>query len=637
MVFYDHLKITGMHYLWFYFAKKNRLSLNERKMKLNKRRLELLWSFVKGEKALMAGSVISVILASAFRFVSPFIIAITLDSVLGNEPLNLPSFIVDFIEELGGTSMLAQNIWICGLLIVVAMALRGIFLFTRGRWIAIASEKVAMNIRNRLYDHLQKLPYEYHVKVETGDIIQRCTSDVEMIRRFLSTQFVETVRMLSMIIIALVVLLNMHVGLTFISLSLVPVIFIISMWFFKKVQMMFSEVEEAEGHLSTILQENLTGIRVVRAFGRQKHESLKYEEANDDFRDKSMNLVKYFSRFYSMTDLLVMGQTLIALIGGIYLAVQGTITLGQFLIFTSYVQMMMWPIRHFGRVLADMGKMLIAVGRIDEILIEKEETSGENPIKPDLNGNIKFDNVTFGYDDEIKPVLKNLTFDIKAGETVALLGATGSGKSSLVQLLQRLYDHQEGTISIGGIDIKKIDKHHLRSRIGIVLQEPYLYSKTIKENIGITLNEEDDNIIFSSAQIASVHDVINEFENGYETIVGERGVTLSGGQKQRIAIARTILRDSDILIFDDSLSAVDTHTDAKIRKALIERREGVTTFIISHRISTLMQADKILVLEDGHIIQQGNHDELINQEGLYKRIWNIQTLIEDEEDKGGIS
>jgi ATP-binding cassette subfamily B protein len=295
--------------------------------------------------------------------------------------------------------------------------------------------------------------------------------------------------------------------------------------------------------------------------------------------------------------------------------------------------MMLWPVRHFGRVLADMGRMLIAVGRIKEVLSENEETSGENPISPELDGDIKFDDVSFYYEDEKHPVLKNLSFEVKAGETVAILGSTGSGKSSLVQLLQRLYDYQEGRITIGGNDLKHVDKSHLRRRIGIVLQEPFLYSRTIKENIGITMKEENDDDIVQSARIASVHDVINDFENGYETIVGERGVTLSGGQKQRVAIARTILRDSDVLIFDDSLSAVDTHTDAKIRKALKERRKGVTTFIISHRISTLMEADRILVLEDGHIAQQGSHDELLAQEGLYKRIWDIQTAMEYEEEE----
>ena len=600
---------------------------------MKKGRIKLLLTFIKGTWGKIIGSVISVILAVAFRFVSPIIIAVTLDSVLGSEPLNLPQFLVDAINNMGGTEMLSQNIWICALVLIAAQAIRSVFLFTRGKWIAIASESMAMNIRNRLYDHLQKLPYEYHVKAETGDIIQRCTSDVETTRRFISSQLIETVRMIAMLIIAFVILLKMHVGLTLISLALVPIILGISTWFFRKVQELFTKVEEAEGHLSTILQENLTGVRVVRAFGRQKYEQKKYSVANDDFRDKGLHMMKYFATFYGMTDLLVMGQTLIALLGGIYFAANGTITLGEFIVFNSYVQMMLWPVRHFGRVLADMGRMLIAVGRIKEVLSEKEETSGEDPIKPELDGDIKFDDVSFYYEDEKHPVLKNLSFEVKAGETVAILGSTGSGKSSLVQLLQRLYDHQEGRITIGGNDIKHVDKSHLRRRIGIVLQEPFLYSKTIKENIGITMQEENDDEIFQSARIASVHDVINEFENGYETIVGERGVTLSGGQKQRVAIARTILRDSDVLIFDDSLSAVDTHTDAKIRKALKERRKGVTTFIISHRISTLMEADRILVLEDGHIAQQGSHDELVARDGLYKRIWDIQTAMEYEEEE----
>ncbi len=602
---------------------------------MNKGRLKLLLSFLKGNWGKITGSVVSVIMAVAFRFVSPVIIALTLDSVLGSQPLNLPAFLEDIINRAGGTPMLARNIWICAMALIIAMALRSVFLFTRGKWIAVASENMAMNIRNRLYDHLQKLPYEYHVKAETGDIIQRCTSDVETTRRFIATQLIETIRMLAMLAIALVILLKIHAGLTLISLSLVPIILVASICFFRKVQELFTKVEEAEGSLSTILQENLTGIRVVRAFGRQKHEREKYSVANDDFRDKGMHLMKYFASFYGLTDLLVMSQTLIAVLGGIYFAVNGEITLGQFIIFNAYVQMMMWPVRHFGRVLADMGKMLIAVGRIKEILTVKEETSGENPIKPKLDGDIKFENVYFSYSDKEHHVLENLDFEVKAGETVAILGSTGSGKSTLVQLLQRLYDHQSGRIEIGGHDIKDIDKTHLRRRIGIVLQEPFLYSKTIKENIGITLKEENDDKIFQSAQIASVHDVINEFEQGYDTIVGERGVTLSGGQKQRVAIARTILRDCDILIFDDSLSAVDTHTDAKIRKALKERRQGVTTFIISHRISTLMEADKILVLEDGRIAQQGNHDELLSQDGLYKRIWDIQAAMEYEETGGG--
>ncbi len=600
---------------------------------MNRRRINVLWKFTEKSRWLFLGAIISVILASFFNFIMPLVLANTVDSILDTKPFDVPVFIQSIIGSLGGREFFLKNLWIPGLLIVLVTATRAFFMFTKGRWIAIASENIAKKMRNKLYDHLQRLPYNYHVKAETGDLIQRCTTDVETVRRFLSVQLVEFVRIIAMIAIALSILLPLNARLTVLSLMITPFIVVFSYIFFKKIQQQFTKVEQADGKLSTILQESMTGVRVVRAFGRQAYEKNKFEAANKDYRDKNRVLMRYFAGFWGGSDFFVMLQMTIALTAGIVTAVRGDITLGQFIIFITYVQMMLWPIRQFGRVLADMGKTLIAIGRIDEILIEPEETSGDKALKPTLDQDITFKDVTFWYDED-RPVLKDMSFNVKAGETVAILGATGSGKSSLVLLLQRLYDYQEGSVTIGDTELKNIDKHHLRSRVGIVLQEPFLYSKTVKENIGITLTDEDDDRVFDSARTAHVHDVIEDFENGYDTVVGERGVTLSGGQKQRVAIARTILRDSDILIFDDSLSAVDTETDAKIRSTLKERREGVTTFIISHRISTLKEADRILVMEDGHLAQQGTHQELLQTEGLYKRIWSIQTELQNETTKG---
>jgi len=601
---------------------------------MKKRTMKSLWMFTKKSRLYFAGALLSVVAACAFDFLGPMVLSNTVDSILFTKPFDLPAILQTKINAWGGRDFLVKNLWIPGLVLVAIYFFRDIFNFLRGRWIAVASEGVARRIRDKVYNHLQRLPFDYHVKAETGDLIQRSTTDVDTVRRFLAAQLVETVRVITMVVIALVILLGINPGLTALSLMLTPVMVVVSYIFFKKIQAQFTIVEEADGRMSTVLQENLAGVRVVRAFGREAFERQKFAKANDNMRDLNIKLTKYFAGFWGGSDLLVMIQNLIALTAGVLYAVKGSITVGESILFISYVRMMLWPIRQFGRVLADMGRMIIAMERIDHILDAPEETSGENPVTPAIDCDIEFDNVEFCYDDG-KPILKGMSFTVKAGETVAILGSTGSGKSSLMHLLQRLYEYQKGSIRIGGVELNTIDKHHLRSHVGIVLQEPFLYSKTIKENIAITSPGNSEEQVFEAARMASLHDVINEFEKGYETVVGERGVTLSGGQKQRVAIARTVLKDYDILIFDDSLSAVDTQTDAKIRAELKKRRRGVTTFIISHRLSTLMEADRILVMEDGHIVQQGNHSELLESEGLYRRIWEIQTSLKEEEMEEG--
>ncbi len=509
------------------------------------------------------------------------------------ETLQYPSIILRFVEICGGQDALRNRLWYLAIVYLSIMAVRSFAQYTKGRFVAVGSENTSRKMKNALYDHLQRLPYDYHVNAETGDLIQRCTTDVETVRKFLAIQMTEFIRVSSMIIIALTIMIPLNWILTIASLALMPFIVLFSSIFFKRVQKQFTLVEESDGKLSTVLQEGLTGVRVVRAFGRQEFEREKFMDISEDWRDKTLKLISYFGYFYGGSDALVSAQTIISIVLGIIFTINGSITPGQYIVFISYVMMMIWPIRQFGRILSDMGKALIAAGRLDEVLSQKREDNGVNPLVVPLDKDIEYKNVKFGYDDN--EVLKDVSFSVKSGETIAILGATGTGKSTIVQLLQRLYDIEDGAITIGGVDIREIDKNHLRKRIGIVLQEPFLYSRTLKENIGITQDTKDDEAVFKAARTASVHDVIERFEHGYETMVGERGVTLSGGQKQRVAIARTVLRDSDILIFDDSLSAVDTETDRKIRRELKERQKGVTTFIISHRITTLKEADKILV------------------------------------------
>jgi ATP-binding cassette subfamily B protein len=591
--------------------------------------LKLLWSFMKGNRLMYFGAIISIGLATLFSFFSPLVIRLTVDSIIGGKEINAPSIVLRMIEAVGGTTMLAQNLWICGLLLILLSALNGIFTFLKGKWTAMAAETTARNIRNKLYNHLQHVHYDYHVKAETGDVLQRCTSDVDTIRAFLAVQFVEIGRALFMLTLSLTIMMSLDVRMTLISMIVVPFIFTFAIVFFMRVKKTFKASDEAEGRLSNVLQENLTGVRVVRAFARQDYEIDKFDEKNTDYRDLTYDLLKLLAGYWSSSDLLCMLQIGAVLTFGSYWASIGRISLGTLIVFITYESMLLWPVRQMGRILTDLGKSLVSLKRIEEIFENPIEEPAEGEMKPEIKGEIEFKNVTFGYDVE-KPILKNVSFKVKAGQTVAILGPTGSGKTSLVHLLPRLYDFNEGSITIDGIDIRKIEKKWLRKNIGIVLQEPFLYSKSIIENIGLAKDNALEEEVYHAAQTASVHSVIQEFEQGYETMVGERGVTLSGGQKQRVAIARTLILNSPVLIFDDSLSAVDTETDTAIRKALSQRDKSTTTFIISHRITTLSEADFIVVLDEGQVVQIGTHQELISQEGLYNRIWSIQNALEEE-------
>ena len=607
------------------------------------RKLKRLNEFMKGNRLRYIGAIATVGVTSVVGFITPSMLGGITDAIRDtlvdeSNPLNFPGFMNRFFEARGGLSYVISHLWLVGLVIIALYLLNGVFQYLRARWTATASESIAKNMRDRLYAHLQTLPYDYHVKAKTGDLIQRCTSDVETIRRFLQTQVVEVFRAVLMLVVALVLMLGMNVKMTLVSMVLVPPLFVFAMLFFKWVRKSFALADEAEGKMSAILQENLTGVRVVRAFGRQQFEIDKFDEANDDLWKKNRRLCDLLAIYWPGSDLLSMAQTGVTLVYGVFLAATAStsgLSVGDMTKFVSYIGMLLWPIRQMGRILSDMGKSMVSFDRLDEILSAKPEADAPDATDAPLDGDIEFDHVGFEYE-AMNPVLVDVSFHVKAGETVAILGATGSGKSTLMHLLQRLYDIDEGrgAIRIGGTDIRKIRKSHLRSRIGLILQEPFLYSRTVKDNIGIAVREPSDEQIFEAARTASAHEFITGFENGYDTIVGERGVTLSGGQKQRVAIARTLIRENDILIFDDSLSAVDTETDKAIREALRETRaegeKGATTFIISHRLTTLSEADRIVVLQNGRVAQMGTHDELIHEDGLYRRIYLIQSALEEE-------
>ena len=593
--------------------------------------------FMRGSARKYAGGVLAVCATVAVSFLTPLLIGGTVDAVTAaargdaGAPVNLPGALAAWFDARGGAGYLASNVWMMALLLVALNLLGGAFQYLRGRWSAEASEDVAERMRARLYAHLQEMDYGYHARAETGDLIQRCTLDVETVRRFLANQLIEAFRTVVMAALALWLMSRIHGRLTLISLALVPPQFLLAFWFFRWVRALFSEADEADGKLSAMLQESLTGVRVVRAFGRQRHESDRFAARADDVHDKSVRLSGVFALYWSGSNLITTVQTGLTLLFGVRFALRGEITTGDVMVFVSYVTMLIWPIRELGQILSDLGKSAVSLRRLYEILDAPAERDTPGASDAPLWADIEFDRVGFSYGG--RPVLRDVSFTVRAGQTVAILGATGSGKTAMMNLLQRLYEPTSGCIRIGGRDIATISKACLRERVGYVLQEPFLYSRTIRDNIAIARPDASQAQIDAVARDTASDGFIAEFERGYDTLVGERGVTLSGGHKQRLAIARTLLRDGDILILDDSLSAVDTETDKFIREALRARRAGgraPTTFLISHRIPTLADADWILVLEDGRVAQQGTHAQLIAEEGLYRRVYRIQTALEDE-------
>ena len=575
-------------------------------------------------------ALIATIMMVIIGFLTPLLLSEIVDSILGSEPFTMPDFLMNPINDLGGRDFLRQNLWIPALALILMNVVNGVFTFIKGRSSAIASENIARKLRNDLYRHLQHLPFAYHVKAQAGELIQRCTSDVDTIRRFLAVQVMEVVNTVLMVVIAMSILLPRSVPITLYSLILVPPLFCFATWFFKMVHKSFEVADEADGVLNAVLQENLSGVRVVRAFGQQEREVEKFDRVNNDLRKKNLRLNELLAIYWGGGDAISMTQTLLTLVVCIIYACNGWITVGTLIVFTSTLGMLLFPNRQLGRTLSDAGKAMVSMKRVQAILHEEAEPDEPNALKPDLHGDIVFDHVSFAYPDDNVPVLRDVSFTIPAGKTAAVLGGTGSGKSTMMYLLQRLYTPTSGKITIGGVDIQQIDRKYLRAHVGLILQEPFLYSKSIRENVGITAPEQEAERIEHAADIASASGFIAKADKGWETVVGERGVTLSGGQKQRIAIARTLLKDNNILIFDDSLSAVDTETDAQIRAALRHEQKDVTTLIISHRVTTLSQADLILVLENGQITQQGTHAELCSQPGLYQRINSIQNALEEE-------
>jgi ATP-binding cassette, subfamily B, bacterial len=595
--------------------------------------LQAVWTLLRGHRLRYGAALVCLALATLLNYGVPLVGSATIDYAIAGKAAGpgTPALVARLLDLLGGAGNLRAHLWLAPVAMVLLSALSGAFGYLKGWQVALASNGASRKLKDRLYDHLNHLPASTHDRADSGDLVQRCTSDVETFRLFLASQAVEIANALVLAATALPLLLALDVRMTLVSFSLVVPITAYGYAYFRRVKRVFREVEQAESALTAVVQENLTGIRVVRAFARQDFEEAKFAEPNRNYRDRNLRLMRLMSWYWSISDFFVLGQIGLTLLVGAHEVATGKLTVGMLFAFISYLGIMLWPVRQMGRILTDLGKTFVAVARIQEVLAEPPE---EEPVpaawllgRP-LTGRIAVRGLHFRHAAAGHGALNGVTFDVRPGECLAILGPSGSGKSTLVHLLLRLYDFAEGAIEFDGRPIAALPRAWIRSQIGVVMQEPFLFSKTLRENLRLGRGDAPDHEVEEAARVASIHDTILSFSQGYGTLVGERGITLSGGQRQRVAIARAVLKRPPVLILDDALSAIDGETEALVLGALQERRGRATTLMIAHRLTTVAHADRVIVLERGRIIQAGAPAELSARDGLYRRLWRIQTSLE---------
>ena len=597
------------------------------KKKKSSRTVHTLRELLRGSVRYFVICILAGALLTACDMVIPQVIRITVDSVIGSEPLNLSARIAGWINALGGVGWLRGHMWAIAAFMAGMGLLTALLRYGANLYNAKAGETLVKTARDRLYQHIQRLPWQWHAENPTGDIIQRCTSDVERIKSFFQEQFVSVFRIVVMIVLDLACMTALNWKLAIVAWVIAPIIVLYSVLFHNKIREKFTQCDENEGILSTIAQENLTGVRVVRAFGRESFERDRFNAQNEKYTGLWVGLMKLMANFWAVGDFTSCLQVLLVVVLGTRLCVLGDMTPGEFISFSVYNTMLIWPVRRLGRVISEMSKAGVSVQRIGEILDAEPEKDVPDAVRAPLNTDISFEHVSFSYGHG-NEVLRDVSFTIPAGKSFGVLGGTGSGKSSLLMLLCRMYAPTSGWITAGGVDLAKMPARWVRQNVGMVLQEPFLFSRTIEENIGLTGASAEE--IRQAAVTACIHEDIERFSQGYGTLVGERGVTLSGGQKQRVAIARTLTKKTPVIVFDDSLSAVDTETDEKIRTALNENLRGTTTVIISHRITTLLDCDRVLVLDKGRVSQIGTPEELLARPGIFRKIYDMQMSVGEE-------
>ena len=603
----------------------------ETKKRASAKKASLIWRFLEGSKGYFVLSILFAAVTALADMINPQIIRAALDNAIGHAEPRFPDFVLRAVDKIGGFDYLGKHLYLMALALLAVALVKVVSQYLNRVTSTLASETLVKTMRDTLFGHIQHLPFSWHMQNKTGDIIQRCTSDIDTTKNFVSEQLTSIFRIVLMLTLSICFMLSMNVPLTLIALLPLPVIMGYSLIFHRSIGAGFEKCDESEGRLSAMVQENLTGVRVVRAFGRERYEKDRFVAHNEQYTGLWVHLAKVMSRFWSVSDILSGTQIMLLVVFGTVFCIRGSLTSGEFVAFISYNSMLIWPVRQLGRMISELSKAGVSIDRIMHITESPVERDPDDAVCPPMNGDIVFDHVRFGYPESAE-LLHDLSFTVKAGTTLGILGGTGSGKSTMMLLLDKLYDlpGDSGSITIGGVDIRRIKTDYLRANIGIVLQEPYLFSRTLAENIGIAAPEITLSEIRDAARAACLDESVEKFSAGYDTLVGERGVTLSGGQKQRAAIARNLTRDTPIMIFDDSLSAVDTETDAKIRHELQKRFGRATVILISHRITTLSKADQILVLNNGSIAESGTHEQLKHAGGIYQKIYETQSGVREE-------
>lgn len=582
-----------------------------------------VFKHLKNYKLIMILSLFFIFAASVLSSFFPLIIGTTVHSIIGSEK-DTNAFMGTISKILGGRDFLRQNIWIMALIYILMKILWSLSVFLRRYLAGIAGQKSAENMRNKVYDRIQNLSYDKISKTETGDLLQRCTNDISAFQSMVSETLISMLGNILFVIVSVVNMFLLDIRMAFISLILVPFILIHSFIFFKKIYPVFSEIEEGEAVIISKVEQNLSAYKTIRSLFGQKREIREFEELNRKYCELTLSMERKFNIFWNISDSLCLLQIAVVLVAGIVLYNKNLLEASVFMTFITMAGGFVFPLRDFSRTAVRFSRASFSTKRVDEILSMEVENLHENNIKRNIEGSIEFKNVSFSYED--KKVLDNISFKMNKGESLGILGLTGSGKTTLVNLIPRLYDYDEGHIYIDGVELKEIDKHIIRDRTAVVMQEPFLFNRSVRENVSFKNPLISFDKIEAACRIADIERDILSFEKGYDTIVGEKGVSVSGGQRQRMAIARALLDEAAIIIFDDSLSAVDTQTDINIRKAIGTMNKKASKIIISHRISSLMDCDRIIVISGGRIIEDGSHKELLHNNKMYRRIYDIQNM-----------